>query len=45
MTTASAFEYIETTLPAGITIADYRAARPPRVSRWRRVLRACGSTR
>jgi hypothetical protein len=33
MTTASSFEYIETSQPAGITIAEYRAARPPRVSR------------
>jgi len=38
MTPASSFEYIETTVPAGVTIAEYRAARPPRGTRWHRVL-------
>jgi hypothetical protein len=33
MTPASSFEYIETTLPIGMTIAEYQAARPPKVSR------------
>ena len=30
MTDASSFGYIETTIPAGVTIAQYRAARPRR---------------
>jgi hypothetical protein len=37
MTPASSFEYIETTVPAGMTISQYRAARPPRLSRRQRV--------
>jgi hypothetical protein len=28
-------EYIETTIPAGMTIAEYRRSRPPRTSWWR----------
>jgi hypothetical protein len=31
--------YIETTIPAGMTIADYRRLRPPSSSRWRRLRR------
>ena len=30
------FEYIETTIPAGMTMAEYRRSRPPRVPWWRR---------
>jgi hypothetical protein len=30
---------IETTIPAGMTIADYRRSRPPRSPWWRRLLR------
>jgi hypothetical protein len=26
--------YIETTIPPGMTIAEYRRSRPPRRSRW-----------
>jgi hypothetical protein len=29
--------YMETTIPAGMTIADYRRARPQRSSWWRRI--------
>jgi len=29
--------YVETTIPAGMTIADYRRARPQRSSWWRRI--------
>jgi hypothetical protein len=29
--------YIETTIPAGMTIADYRRGRPQRSSWWRRL--------
>jgi hypothetical protein len=29
--------YVETTIPAGMTIADYRRARPQRASWWRRL--------
>jgi vacuolar-type H+-ATPase catalytic subunit A/Vma1 len=29
--------YIETTIPAGMTIADYRRGRPQRASWWRRI--------
>ena len=29
--------YIEATIPAGMTIADYRRARPQRSSWWRRL--------
>jgi hypothetical protein len=38
MTASSSFDYIETSVPAGVTIAQYRAARPPRPSRWHRVV-------
>jgi hypothetical protein len=31
--------YIETTIPAGMTIADYRRSRPPRGPWWRRLRR------
>jgi hypothetical protein len=37
-TPASSFEYIETTLPPGLTIAKYRAARPPRPTPAARIL-------
>ena len=30
--------YIETSIPAGITIHDYRVSRPPRAPFWRRAL-------
>ena len=38
--TAATFEYIETTIPAGITIPEYRVSRPPRVRGWRRVMKS-----
>ena len=37
-TTAPQISYIETSIPAGITIHDYRVSRPPRAPFWRRVL-------
>ena len=41
MTTAAAsFAYIETSIPSGVTIHDYRVSRPPRAPFWRRVLAA-----
>jgi len=30
-------EYIETTIPPGMTMAEYRRSRPPRASWWRRL--------
>lgn len=39
----SSFAYIETSLPAGITIAEYRTARPQQMRGWRRVLRSAKS--
>ena len=30
------FEYIETTIPAGMTIAEYQRSRPLRLPWWRR---------
>jgi hypothetical protein len=38
MTASSSFDYIETSVPAGVTIPQYRASRPPRPSRWYRVV-------
>ena len=32
--------YIECSLPAGITISQYRRARPPRPSLWQRIRKA-----
>lgn len=32
--------YIETTIPAGQTIAEFRRARPRRASRWQRLFGA-----
>ena len=38
MTTAAAsFAYIETSIPSGVTIHDYRVSRPPRAPFWRRL--------
>jgi hypothetical protein len=34
----SSFAYIETTIPAGVTLAEYRAALPTRPRGWRRLL-------
>jgi hypothetical protein len=34
--------YIETTIPAGQTIGDYRRSRPQRPSRWERLKRLAG---
>jgi hypothetical protein len=34
--------YIETSIPAGVTIADYRRSRPRRPSRWERLKRLAG---
>jgi hypothetical protein len=31
--------YIESSLPTGVTISEYRRSRPPRVSLWKRVAR------
>lgn len=31
------FEYIETTIPAGMTMAEYRRSRPSRASWWTRL--------
>jgi hypothetical protein len=36
----SQFEYIETTIPAGMTIADYRASRRRPSDRWSRLRHA-----
>ena len=38
------FAYIETTIPPGMTIAEYRRSRPRRDSRWDRLLRRIRST-
>jgi hypothetical protein len=32
-------EYVETTIPPGMTIAEHRRRRPPRPSRWARLRR------
>ena len=37
---AASFAYIETTIPAGVTIPAYRVSRPPRVRGWRRIMRS-----
>jgi hypothetical protein len=34
--------YMETTIPAGQTIGDYRRSRPQRPSRWERLKRLAG---
>jgi hypothetical protein len=39
------FQYLETSIPAGVTISDYRRARPRRPTRWERLKRVAGSTR
>ena len=31
------FRYIETTIPAGVTMSEYRRARPRRPTRWQRL--------
>jgi hypothetical protein len=33
------FMYIETTIPAGVTIDEFRRSRPRKPSRWQRVVR------
>ncbi len=38
----STFAYIETSIPAGVTIAEFRASRPCRTRRFRRVRRMLG---
>jgi hypothetical protein len=38
----TSFAYIETTIPPGMTIAQYRAARPRPARRFARVRRALG---
>jgi hypothetical protein len=40
------FRYVETSIPAGVTMAEYRRARPRRPARWHRLKRlAVASTR
>jgi hypothetical protein len=34
--------YMETSIPAGLTIGDYRRSRPRRPSRWERLKRLAG---
>jgi hypothetical protein len=34
--------YIETSIPAGLTIAEYRRSRPRRPSRWQRLKQLAG---
>jgi hypothetical protein len=34
--------YIETSIPAGVTIAEYRRSRPRRASRWERLKQLAG---
>jgi hypothetical protein len=34
--------YIETSIPAGLTISEYRRSRPPRPSRWERLKQLAG---
>lgn len=41
MSSGAAF-YIETSLPAGCTIADYRRSRPPRPTAWKRLKELAG---
>ena len=41
MSSGAAF-YIETSVPAGWTIADYRRSRPPRPTTWRRLKELAG---
>jgi hypothetical protein len=38
--TTAAFAYIETTIPAGVTIPEYRVSRPLRVRGWRRIMQS-----
>ena len=33
------FMYIETSIPAGVTIDEFRRSRPQRPNRWRRLFR------
>jgi hypothetical protein len=35
-------DYVETTIPPGMAIAEYRRSRAPRRPRWRRLRRARG---
>jgi hypothetical protein len=33
------FQYLETSIPAGVTISEYRRARPRQPTRWQRLKR------
>ena len=37
------FMYIETSIPAGVTIDEFRRSRPPRPTRWQRLVRSLRS--
>jgi hypothetical protein len=37
------FQYLETSIPAGVTISQYRRARPRRPTRWQRLKHAASS--
>src|SRR3954447_9474046 len=37
MATQTEISYIESTLPTGVTIAEYRRSRPPRPTLWQRL--------
>ena len=43
--TSQSFMYLETTIPAGLTINEYRRARPARPGLWSRMYRALTMTR
>ena len=38
--TAATFAYIETTIPAGVTIPEYRVSRPLHARGWRRMMQS-----
>ena len=39
------FDYIETTIPAGMSLREYRRSLPRRVSRWQRLKGLAGAAR
>jgi hypothetical protein len=43
--TANSSFYLETSLPHGMTISEYRRSRPSRQSRWERLKQLAGGTR
>jgi hypothetical protein len=44
LTLGHAFQYLETSIPAGVTISEYRRARPGRATRWERLKHLAASS-